>query len=102
MSQILKQSVGIDISKDKFDACFSVIDHQHKVTVKATRKFSNSKAGFKAFDEWVNRKAALEVSLVFVLEATGSTTSNWLGISLSSKPSYRWYCPVRPNTTLRA
>ncbi|MGB3777370.1 MAG: IS110 family transposase [Tunicatimonas sp.] len=71
MSQILKQSVGIDISKDKFDACFSVIDHQQKVTVKATRKFSNSKPGFKAFDEWVNRKAALQVSLVFVLEATG-------------------------------
>ena len=76
MSQILKQSVGIDLSKDKFDACFSVIDHQQKVTVKATRKFSNSKAGFNAFDEWLSKKANHKpecgsVALVFVLEATG-------------------------------
>ena len=71
MSQIFKQSVGIDVSKDKFDACFSVIDYQQKVTVKATRKFSNSKAGFKEFDAWIQKRVNQETPLVFVLEATG-------------------------------
>ena len=71
MSQILKQSVSADISKDKFDACFSLIDQHQKVRVKATRKFSNSPAGFKAFDQWVKKKADPAVALVFVLEATG-------------------------------
>lgn len=32
----LKQSVGIDVSKDKLAGCFSSIDSTQKVTIKAT------------------------------------------------------------------
>jgi hypothetical protein len=32
----LKQSVGIDVSKDKLDVCFASIDSPQQVTIKAT------------------------------------------------------------------
>ncbi len=71
MNKILKQAVGIDMSKDKFDVCFSVIDNQQKVTIKSTRKFGNNKAGFKEFDFWIGKHAQKPVPLVYVVEATG-------------------------------
>ena len=71
MNKILKQAVGIDMSKDKFDVCFSVIDSQQKVTIKSTRKFGNNKAGFKGFDFWIGKHAQKPVPLVYVVEATG-------------------------------
>jgi transposase len=71
MSDIIKQSIGIDIAKDKFDVCFSVINLQQKVTIKSTRKFSNKPAGFKEFDNWLEKHIDPACSLVFVLEATG-------------------------------
>lgn len=71
MNRILKQSVGADMSKDKFDVCYSVIDNQQKVTVKATRKFTNNPAGFKELDQWVKKRSKPGVPLVFTVEATG-------------------------------
>ncbi len=71
MNKILKQAVGIDMAKDKFDVCFSVIDSQQKVTIKATKKFGNNKAGFKEFDSWIGKHAQKPVPLVYVVEATG-------------------------------
>lgn len=68
---IQKQAVGIDIAKDKFDVCFSVIDQQQKVTIKATRKFANTLKGLDDFDAWVKKLANAHVALVFVMEATG-------------------------------
>jgi transposase len=71
MIQILKQSVGADMSKDNFDACFSVIDTDQKVTVKGTRKFPNTKRGFEEFLKWVEKFAKEGIAMVFVMEATG-------------------------------
>lgn len=47
MVELLKYSVGIDVSKEKFDSCFSVIDSSQKVTVKSTRQMDNSASGIK-------------------------------------------------------
>jgi transposase len=44
---ILKQCVGIDISKEKFNVCFSIIDEEQKVKVKASSKFGNDSKGFE-------------------------------------------------------
>jgi len=71
MNKILKQAIGIDMSKDKFDVCFSLIDSQQKVSIKSTRKFGNTKAGFKEFDSWIEKHAQKQVPLVYVVEATG-------------------------------
>ena len=46
----LKQSVGIDVSKDKLDVCFSSIDSVQKVTIKSTRRFDNQAKGFKELE----------------------------------------------------
>ncbi|MBT2593558.1 hypothetical protein J7E50_25270, partial [Pedobacter sp. ISL-68] len=45
----LKYSIGIDVSKKDFHCCLSVIDSSQKVTVKSSRKLSNSPGGFKEF-----------------------------------------------------
>lgn len=68
----LKYGIGIDISMEKFDACISTIDMQQQISVKATKRFSNSLKGFSAFYSWVDshrNKSGLPV--VFLMEATG-------------------------------
>ena len=66
----LKQSVGIDLSKDKLDVCFSAIDTTQKVTIKATRKFANQIKGFQELNEWVVKHSDPSLSTVYVMEAT--------------------------------
>jgi transposase len=69
--EYLKYSIGIDLSKDKFDACISLMNKGQYVKVVATRAFSNNSNGFKVFYEWHLRKCKLLVPLVFTMEATG-------------------------------
>lgn len=69
--EYLKYSIGEDISKEKFDACISIIDKEQHVKVVASRTFSNNESGFKAFFEWKNLKCKLALPTVFVMEATG-------------------------------
>ena len=71
MSKLLKYSIGTDISKDKFDACISVIDDQQKVTIKASRTFKNSLKGFEDFFEWGKRHCKHDLTVYYVMEATG-------------------------------
>jgi transposase len=68
---ITKQSVGIDMGKDKFDACFCVLNDQQRIIVKSSRKFANSKSGFAEFDAWVKKLQSEPVQTWFVVEATG-------------------------------
>lgn len=69
---MLKYFLGIDISKNEFHACLSVIDHAQQVKVKTTRKFSNQSDGFKELQNWIrkNRKEP-DIALSIVMEATG-------------------------------
>lgn len=69
--KFIKQSVSADISKDKFDACFSVLTSEHQVVVKATHKFANSASGLAAFLKWISKWEEPMVDLVVILEATG-------------------------------
>lgn len=68
---ITKQSVGIDMAKDKFDACFCHLDEQRRILVKSTRKFANTKKGFAEFGAWVKKWQVEGVETWFVMEATG-------------------------------
>jgi len=67
----IKYSVGNDISKEKFDCCISLINNQQQVSIIATRSFSNTPAGFKSFEAWVNQKCKHDIPIVFLMEATG-------------------------------
>lgn len=42
MKEIIKQSVGIDCSKDDLDVCFAQLNNEWLVHHKATRKFKNN------------------------------------------------------------
>ena len=68
----LKCGVGIDMAMQKFDVCFSVIDTEQCVKVKATRQFENNPKGFVNFLEWVKKQhKAVAVPVVFLVEASG-------------------------------
>lgn len=68
---LLKYSVGNDISKDKFDACISVIDSMQQVKIIGTRCFNNTGKGFESYLDWVKRKCKLELPVIHTMEATG-------------------------------
>lgn len=68
---LLKYSVGIDISKAKFDACVSNIDSNQRTKVVATKSFKNSNPGIKDFYFWVQTKCKFNIPVVFIVEATG-------------------------------
>jgi transposase len=69
--QLLKYAVGNDISKDKFDACISVITTEQRVRVVASRTFSNQESGFKEFTSWIKTKCKEPLPIVINMEATG-------------------------------
>lgn len=69
---IIKQSVGIDISKASFDACICQKHINQSYTFSKVRKFKNDKSGFNLFLKWVKKNANSELSVHFALEATGT------------------------------
>jgi transposase len=72
MAKVLKYAVGLDIAKDKFDACLAVIDEVQKVTIKSSRSsLSNSARGFNELLSWVGKYFANDIPKVFCMEATG-------------------------------
>ncbi|HLT41910.1 MAG TPA: IS110 family transposase [Sphingobacteriaceae bacterium] len=69
---MLKYSVGLDVSAKEIHCCLSAIDSTQKVTVKASRKISNTPKGFKDLKEWIAlKRKGTETSLVICMEATG-------------------------------
>lgn len=67
----LKYGIGIDISKQKLDACLSIIDKDQRVVIKATRKFENKTEGFGLFLDWAEKHCKEDLPRVFLMEATG-------------------------------
>lgn len=69
---IVKQCLGIDVSKGTLDACFSKMDDSQTFKVQGTREFSNTTAGFKALADWAKRfHKDAEIPFTVVMEATG-------------------------------
>jgi transposase len=69
---ILKQTVGIDVSYKTFDARFGTINTLQQNTLSPARSFKNSPAGFKLFLLWLKKYILSgDIPLVFVMEATG-------------------------------
>ncbi|WP_299756348.1 IS110 family transposase [uncultured Pontibacter sp.] len=70
-TSVVRQNLGVDISKDSLEVVFSTIDIQQYVKVKASRSFSNSTAGFKQLQQWLEAKKVAGVEIGILLEATG-------------------------------
>ena len=71
MEQNLKYSAGVDMSKEGFDACISVINTMQVVVIKATRKFNNTRVGFREFLLWIKKHLKEDLPVVVTIEATG-------------------------------
>ena len=67
----LKYGIGIDVSKEKFDVCLSLIDTAQKVTVTSSSSFANNLKGFTAFHSWCVAKQQQPLPTVYLMEATG-------------------------------
>lgn len=55
METLLKQSVGIDISKDTFMASICCIYQSGKMDFITTEPFKNVKTGFNQFVKWIRK-----------------------------------------------
>lgn len=71
MENYLKYSVGIDMSKDKFDACIGLLDTHLSFKVKATREFNNTPSGFQQFILWAKKHIKHNIFVTYTMEATG-------------------------------
>jgi len=67
----IKQSVGIDISKDSFTACLCTKRKDDSLHFSDVLKFKNEKQGFNQLIRWVRKFQGKGTELVFLMEATG-------------------------------
>ena len=68
---MIKQCVGIDVSKDSLSVCIASMDAGQKVSFQSTKSFVNSKIGFQSMLKWEAKFVAADVELFHVMEATG-------------------------------
>ncbi|MDO8604334.1 MAG: IS110 family transposase [bacterium] len=71
MNQLIKYVTGIDIAKDKFDACLMSMDVQLSYKVIATHQFSNTPAGFKELLKWQRKHCKEKIVMQTLMEASG-------------------------------
>jgi len=92
---IIKQNVGIDISKDNFKVCFSVMYCNLRVKVLGSRTFANNYKGFNDFLLWTQSKRKSSEAVYFTLEATGVYYEG-LSYFLWKAPDFK-VCVILPN-----
>ena len=71
MNEIIKQCVGIDISKDTFTVCVCRRDLSGKEYLSETVDFKNLKTGFNQLVKWSRKIMDPSIETLFVMEATG-------------------------------
>lgn len=69
--EIIKQSIGIDISKLTFTACLCSLYVDQKCELSEVRHFSNDKKGFNQLTKWVDKKRSKDLKINYAMEATG-------------------------------
>jgi transposase len=72
MANVIKYAIGLDIAKDKFDACLAGMDEVQRVSIKSSKAaISNSVKGFKDLLTWAEKHLTQDIPAVFCMEATG-------------------------------
>jgi transposase len=66
-----KYGCGIDISKEKFDACLGIISVEQGFQKLSSLQFENTPAGYKKYMVWIKKHCKQPLPLVHLLEATG-------------------------------
>lgn len=67
----IKQVIGIDVSKDTFHVCLGIIDESQSIKVLKQSSFTNNEKGFKQLLSWKQKNYLTDISLWYVMEATG-------------------------------
>ena len=68
---IIKQNIGIDISKNDFAVSFSQLQLDGTIRIIGSRKFKNTLSDIARFIEWVEKKRIGGLPVRFTMEATG-------------------------------
>lgn len=68
---LIRQCVGIDVSKADFTVCIGGLLDDRSVKLSDTKKFANTQKGFNQCSKWVSKQLQKEVVVVYVMEATG-------------------------------
>ena len=68
---IKKQSIGIDISKDTFTACLCTLYSDEHLGFSEVKTFKNDKTGFNQLLRWSRKVKEENLSISFLMEATG-------------------------------
>ena len=69
--EIIKQNVGVDVSKDDLKVALSILTDDYRIVVRSTRTFANTMQGFIKLHDWVILKTDPELAVRFTMEATG-------------------------------
>jgi len=71
MKKIVKQIVGIDVAQKELVVCLGRMTDEWSPGIYAHKAFANNTKGFNALESWVKKLVDPEVSVRFVMEATG-------------------------------
>lgn len=71
MTNIVKQAVGIDIAQNELVVSFGRMSHDTGIDIFAYKTFPNKAKGFNDLLLWVNKMAIKEMTVRYVMEATG-------------------------------
>lgn len=72
MVDILKYSVGIDVSSEDLVAGIGQLSKELLSSISKPKKFANKSKGFKALDTWIKKQIPkTETKLTIIMEATG-------------------------------
>ena len=68
---LLKQVVGIDVSKETLDICLGRLKLDLSIELHSYKVFKNTVSGFELLLEWVKKNTIVDMELLYVMEATG-------------------------------
>lgn len=71
MSGYIKQSIGIDCSKDSFHATICILSNSQEVHFTTVQRYPNTKLGFNQLIGWVDKNLKKDTPLNYIMEATG-------------------------------
>lgn len=71
MEKRIRQSVGIDCSKDHLDCSFGIMHASFDELIISNSKFKNDPAGFKKLLVWSKKIMNADCEVIFLMEATG-------------------------------
>ena len=93
--EVLKQAIGIDISKDTFAASFAVMASDQSINFRSNEVFTNNISGFRKLTKWTSKQMCDGIPLWYVLEATGVYYENLAYYLIDETPNVNVLVPSR-------